>query len=363
MRFVVTMRLNNVKAADKLRPLLQSEQVEKIVLVRHARVPLDSPKLEQINYSQDDDFTPGWRSIWYPLLNFWHMLRVARLEKPDAVLAYNLTPYGLIAWLVARLSGCMVMVSLIGTDFNHRLRLRFIGPVLLAILRNVDRVLVFGDDARASLIARGLQAENVFALPNTTNTTVYYPDPTTQPDKDLIFVGYLRPGKRVDLILQALKNIHESRPQTSLLIVGDGDQRAALEQLAQSLGLSHAVEFYGESDAVIHQLRRARIFIMLSEHEGLPMALIEAMCAGLPGVSTSVGAVPTVIAHGQNGYMVTTPADPTRVAEYLLHLLDDPKTYAAFRESAIRLRETHSYDRATAIWTEVLQSTHPTKTP
>ena len=356
MRIVITMRLNEVKAIDKLRPLLQCKLVDKVTLIRHDAINLKSDKLVQLNYASAAGFKSIWKTLYSTALNFWYALRVASGEKPDAILGYYLTPYGMIAWAVARLTGSLAMMSLIGTDFNKRLKTPVLGGLLLAILRNSDAVMVFGETARQELLNKGLQPSKVFALPNTANLTIYYPDPLIHPDYDLVYVGNLLPGKRVDLILRSLKKIREHRPQTNLLIVGDGVERPYLEKLAQSLSIADAVEFYGHSTSVVDQLRRARAFIFLSDHEGLPMALVEAMCTGLPAVATAVGAISTVITEGKNGFLVDPPADPDKVAAYLLGLLNDPLQYASFQKAALQVRNTHSYERSTQVWSEILAS-------
>lgn len=69
---------------------------------------------------------------------YFNGLRIARLRQPQIVVGYNFTPYGVLAWLVARLSGQQVVVSLIGADFNSRLRLLILGRLLKRILRDCD---------------------------------------------------------------------------------------------------------------------------------------------------------------------------------------------------------------------------------
>jgi glycosyltransferase involved in cell wall biosynthesis len=228
--------------------------------------------------------------------------------------------------------------------------------VLRAVLRHCDAVAVFGEEVRQELIQDGVCADRVFVLPNTADTDLYCPDPSVQPDVDLVFVGNFIPRKQVDRLLRALHIVHETRPQTNLLLVGDGDLRGELETLAQSLGIAHAVEFHGHSDRVVDQLRRGRVFVLLSNAEGLPMSMIEAMCTGLPVVVTNVGANASVIHDGDNGYLVPSPADPSLVADRILRLLSDPARYQQMRHGALRVRETHGYERAAQIWDEILNS-------
>jgi glycosyltransferase involved in cell wall biosynthesis len=358
VRIVAVMRLGNAKARDKLIPLLNSELVSHITLVRHAPVDIESEKLSQVIHNSglvEGRTKETWRArltnIW---LCFYQGLRVAKREQPHIILSINLVPYGIIAWLVGRLTGKKVVVSLIGTDYNLRVKSPWFGRVLRPILRNLDGVTVFGEKARSDLIGYGVAPERVFVLPNTADTNLYKPNPQITPDADLIYIGNLGPLKRVDLVLQALRQMHVTRPVTTLLIVGDGAERASLETLALSLGVAHAVTFCGWTDRVVEQLWRARLMVFLSEYEGLPMALIEAMCTGLPVVATDVGAINTVVKDGENGYVVASPADPPLVAERILRLLSDAELYQQMREAALRVRGTHGYERTSRVWDEII---------
>lgn len=357
LHIVATMRLSDVKARDKLLPLLESSLVHKVTLVRYAGVALDSEKLTQVIYDLGTGEKPSW---WIGLRSAWAALRamrrVARRDAPDVFLGFYLFPHGLIAWLAARLAGKRAVVSLIGSDFNRNLNTPALGTALRFMLRRFDAVAVFGDHARQELVASGAPAHRVFTLPNTANTETFRPDASVPRDVDLIYVGSLLRPKRVDLLLHALKIVRESRPQTSALIVGDGAERRHLEGLARSLGVDVAVAFCGYSNQVVDLLRRARVLVLLSEHEGLPMAVIEAMCTGLPVVVTDVGAISSVVQDGLNGYLIPSPADPGLVADRLLRLLNDPAHYEQLRQAALRVRETHSFKRGAQVWDEILAS-------
>jgi glycosyltransferase involved in cell wall biosynthesis len=358
MKLLVLTRLINVKVQDKFTPLLDSELVEHLTLVRHAPINLNSPKLTQLIH--DSGMVEGvlkqrWTAqLMNGWLSFYRGLQYARRERPQVIIGFYLVPYGVIAWLIARLTGAKAVVSLVGSDFNLQVSSRWLGPFLRAVLRRCDTVTVFGEDARARLIAYGVPADRVTTLPNTADTQRYRPNPQITPDVDLIYTGNLRDLKRVDLLLHALRLIHETRPSTTLLIVGDGAERAHLEELAQSLGVAHAVTFYGWTDQVVEQLWRARAFVFLSTYEGLPMAMIEAMCTGLPVVVTDVGAINTVVQDGENGYLIPSPANPALVAERVLQLLDDAAHYHQLREAALQVRATHGYERSKAIWNDIL---------
>jgi len=105
----------------------------------------------------------------------------------------------------------------------------------------------------------------------------------------LLAVGRLDVVKGYDRLIQAMPSVIRAFPGASLRICGDGDQKQHLQALIESLGLASRVELLGHVDDVAHELRQADIFLQTSHFEGMPNALIEALAAGLPVVSTSCG--------------------------------------------------------------------------
>ena len=137
--------------------------------------------------------------------------------------------------------------------------------------------------------------------------------------------------------------------------MGDGPLRARLEQLSRDLGLHGRVEFAGHSSCVEAHLRRARILVMASAHEGFPFAIVEAFCCGVVTVTTRVGTIDEVIRDGETGLLVE-PGDPEALADAALRLLNDPILFDRLRANALALRPQFAYSRATAAWAPWLSS-------
>ncbi|HLV36741.1 MAG TPA: glycosyltransferase [Spirillospora sp.] len=358
MHVLVIARLGQQKIYDKLMPLILAQQVTRVTLVRHAPVEIETAKLTQVIHNSGLDPQGLNQSVLLSLRNMLACLangwRLARQQKPDLVLAYNLVPYGIIALLVGVLTNRKTAVSLIGTDYNRRVRHPLLGPLLSRLLRHFSLVAVFGDTPRQQLVDSGLRPEQVIVLPNATDTSRYQPavEPA-QATTDLIYTGYLRPGKRVDLLLYTLREIHNTRPQTTLTIVGEGTERENLITLTRQLDIESHVRFTGWADDVQPYLRQARMLGLFSEHEGLPMSVIEALCTGLPVIVTAVGALETLVQHGENGFLLPEPADPSTAAGYILSVLDDLPRYTAMREAALATCGAYGYDRAAQVWDDV----------
>lgn len=146
---------------------------------------------------------------------------------------------------------------------------------------------------------------------------------TLEPSRQtVIWVGRLDPVKRVDLLLRAIRLLADEQA-VQLLIVGDGPQRPGLEALAEQLGLSEQVCFCGLREDVPALLRAADVFVQPSEWEGLPLAALEAMAAGLPVVATRTAGLVDVVQDQVTG-LLTPVGDTVALAEAIGHLLHDP---------------------------------------
>lgn len=136
----------------------------------------------------------------------------------------------------------------------------------------------------------------------------------------LVAVGNLYPVKDHATLLRALVEL----PGARVAIAGRGDEEANLLRLASELGIGARVHLLGLRDDVDRILAAADIFVQPSRSEGLPLAILEAMAAGLPVVATRVGGMGEAILDGETGILVE-PGKPDALARALRSLLDDPE--------------------------------------
>ncbi len=122
-------------------------------------------------------------------------------------------------------------------------------------------------------------------------------------------VGRLEHIKGPDVLLAAFSLVQAQHPQSRLVYVGDGSLRESLRAAALRMGLGERVLFAGMRSDIPAVMAALDIFAMPSRSEGLPFALLEAMAASLPLVTTSVGHIPDLITDGQNGLLVPPSPD------------------------------------------------------
>jgi glycosyltransferase involved in cell wall biosynthesis len=135
------------------------------------------------------------------------------------------------------------------------------------------------------------------------------------------YIGQLIARKRVDTLIEAFAGLQDKT--AVLFMIGDGDQRGALEALANQLGLAGRVRFLGFRNDRLDFLRGFDVLVLPSALEGIPRCLMEAMAAGVPVVGTRIPGISDLIEDGHTGLMFDLGSDD-QLEERLTRLLLDP---------------------------------------
>lgn len=183
-----------------------------------------------------------------------------------------------------------------------------------------------------------LPGSKISVVVNGVNVQRYAASRTPQPagGVKLGIVARLQPVKDHATLLRALALHRREFPRTELFIAGDGAERPALEALARELGLDGAVRFLGPRRDIPDVLRGIDLFVLSSLSEGTPIALLEAMAAGKPVVSTAVGEIPNIVEEGKGG-LLAPPASPPKLAQALGRLVADQDLRARMGDHNQRL--------------------------
>jgi glycosyltransferase involved in cell wall biosynthesis len=178
-------------------------------------------------------------------------------------------------------------------------------------LARADACVAISEYVRAVATARApWAAAKVHVVPNGVDVEHFAPREEPKPEAfTFVLVARLERRKGVDLALEALARV----PGAHLDVIGDGDQRRALEDAARARGVGHRVRFHGFVADTRGTLSRAHAALCTSREEGLGIALIEAMSTGLPVVGFAVGGVPELVEEGKTG-LLCRPGDVEALA-------------------------------------------------
>ncbi|ABM30066.1 glycosyltransferase family 4 protein [Nitratidesulfovibrio vulgaris] len=137
-------------------------------------------------------------------------------------------------------------------------------------------------------------------------------------------------------LLRAFHDVQSTHPAARLLLVGDGETRPQAEALRDALALGDTVHFAGTRQDVPALLRAMTVFVLSSRHEGMPVAVLEAMACGVPVVTTDVGGIGELVRDGETARIVP-PGDPQALADALRWMLDHPAERMAMRDRALAM--------------------------
>jgi glycosyltransferase involved in cell wall biosynthesis len=166
-------------------------------------------------------------------------------------------------------------------------------------------------------------------------------------------VGRLSAIKRQDVLLKGFALCARAIPNAHLIVVGDGQERPALESLAVDLGLADRIHFAGYRERPEPFFKAMDVFALSSDSEGMPVSLLEAWAAGAAAVTTRVGGLPEIVREGIDGIMVP-PGDPEAFGAALAGLLADRDRTRAFGQAGSeRVRAEFSLDTMTGRYAEI----------
>lgn len=173
-------------------------------------------------------------------------------------------------------------------------------------------------------------------------------------DLFLLAVGRLVYQKAHAVLVSAMPAVLQEFQNAKVGICGDGVLRRDLETQIASLGLEGSVKLFGQQNHVAKFLSCADVFVLPSRWEGLPIALLEAMSAGLPVIATKVEGVDEVVVEGVHGLFAPVD-DADALAQVILQLLRDPEMRARMAVAAKqRVNEMYSLDRMGAQYLDLM---------
>jgi glycosyltransferase involved in cell wall biosynthesis len=270
-------------------------------------------------------------------------LRAARAFRPDLLHAHWWFPNALVGGWAGLLTRTPMVTTFHGTDIRMARAFPASRPIFRQVLRR---------SAAVTAVSRWLAAEaqemsglmpKVAPMP--VETAIFTPGTGALRGERLLFVGRLTKQKGVDLLLRTLALLP---PSIALDVVGDGEERIALEALAQSLGVQFRVTWHGTqpAEALPAFYRAAVALVVTSVDEGLGLVAVEAQLCETPVVAFASGGLIDVVEHGVTGLLVEQ-RDPAALAAAVASVVARPDRGGALGRAG-RERALSHFDPAVA---------------
>lgn len=170
-------------------------------------------------------------------------------------------------------------------------------------------------------------------------------------EKVITTVGRLVPQKNHKLLIDSFAEIKQRYPDFKLVIWGEGVNRSWLESYINKLNLEESVFLPGTTGEVFDKIYKSSLFVLSSDFEGMPNALIEAMALGLPIISTDcpIGG-PSYLIRGKNNGLLVNVGDRKSLVEAMDYILSNPDKSELLGKEAFKIREELSVDNINQKW-------------
>jgi glycosyltransferase involved in cell wall biosynthesis len=239
--------------------------------------------------------------------------------------------------------------------------LGFLGQgVERAVLRKATRLTSLSGQTRGAILSHGIGRDKIVDAPNGVDLGLVETLRAERNPFEIAYFGRLVPHKNVDLLIAAFREVAEAAPAASLVIIGDGCARPALEALSVDLGIASRIQFLGELQdhaEALTRLKSASICVQPSTSEGGgSVAVHEANACGLPVIAFRhpQGIDPGLITPGVNGFWLDD-IGPHSLARQLIELLNDGPLLERLRQGSRETTMHLDWSRTVAAFDGVLR--------
>lgn len=272
-------------------------------------------------------------------------VQVAQDYGVDVVHAHYAIPHAISAWLAREVAqnGCKpfkVVTTLHGTDITLVGRAPGFFPVARFAIERSDAVTAVSEWLRRETCREFGVRTPIEVIPNFVDDRqfVHKPDCPLKKyyapngEKVLLHVSNFREVKRIPDVIKVFARVQEQVAAT-LLMVGDGPERDAGQQLARELGIQQNVHFLGKQERIEGFFGCSDLMLFPSEYESFGLAALEAMACEVPVVASNGGGLPEVIEHGVDGFLANV-GDVDAMARHAVGILRDAQAHATMGRAA-----------------------------
>lgn len=268
---------------------------------------------------------PGWRGLLYQIFYFQEAVILARVFRRQGIehLHNHLgDASGTVTLLACTMADIGYSITIHGphiffdpTHWALREKVKYAGFIACISYYCKSQMMLFSDQAdwdRFQIVHCGVDPLQFPYIE------------VKQHARKLLYTGRLAAEKGLPVLFESLKLLGQQGYDYELTLVGDGNDRKSLEELARQMGIADRVVFAGfaSQDGVRDYLMQSDVFILPSFAEGVPVSLMEAMACGVPVIATYVGGIAELIEPGETGLLVP-PSDPAALRDAIARYIND----------------------------------------
>ncbi len=310
--------------------------------------------------------------IEYAARAFWLAIKLHRKNPYDLSFAWSTVPAGAVALALKRILQLRYIVRVCGPDipgFEQRYQTihLFLAPVIRRVWRAADKLIA--KSAREIEMIHAVDPNvDCLLIPNGVDLNRFAAAPPVPDDGPLrvVCVGRLIERKGQHHLIEAVKRLTDEGIDVKLDLVGTGDAQPTNEGQVAKLGLNERVRFFGyvPREQIAAHYAAAQVFVLPSYNEGMSVALLEAMAAGLAVLVTPTGGTPELVQPEVNG-LIFNWADVAELAAHLRRLARDRALARRMGEASRRRASDFSWETAAQrysdIFTQLVDASSPSE--
>lgn len=359
----------------------------------HLREVYDGLPVDRVRLTHEDFAEGDVNFVHQPVEDLF--IDLIETFRPDVVHCHNLIGLSVNLPIIAKNRGCKVIVTLhdhwgycfkntaerepgvLCTDHRdcaqcmpyigqpaRRLPIEARASYVRHALDHADRLISPSQYLADKYVAVGFPEEKTLALWNGIDIDKFAP--RTQASGEVTrfsFFGYIGRHKGLDVLLRAAALL--PRPDMiEINLVGEGDREPSLRALADELGISKQVRFWGklDNDRIGEALDETDVLVLPSIWpENQPVSITEAMASGLPVIASDIGGIPELVRHEQTG-LTFEMGNPTALSEQMLRLVEDPTLRSSLGAAGRAVMEKHSFALQVGKLLRIYQDIVPSET-
>lgn len=332
--------------AERVVSLLANKMVE-----RGHQVEIICLKFNDVYYQTDSrvKVTLAMQQTQNRLTEVFWLRKYLKKQNPDVVIPFTEGVY------------CFTILSLLGTGIPIIASERLDPAAMSPIRKVLKRLLLPYADW---LVVQTQSIKEYFPESIQKKTSIIY-NPVNEESLSpalplregrqnrIISVGRLYPQKNQAMMIRAFAKVADEFSDWQLIIFGEGPLRAELEFLVSSFKLQDRVLLPGRTEYVIEELRKSKIFCMSSDYEGMSNSMIEAICVGLPIVTTDVSGVKELVENGKNGVVVPC-GDVDKLGKTFSELMSNERLMEEYSRNNYSKKELFRIDTIVNQWEQLL---------